>query len=101
MLSVPTFEGSDFQEWSQEMTSYLKSQGLCKTLKKGCPKQEGTAADERIAKWEDVNAKALGSIMLHLHYAIAWRHRHAVSATTLLKDLRAEYVRVIMPWWVV
>ena len=44
-----------------------------------------------IEKWEDHNPKALGSIMLKVHFSIAYKHRAADYASTLMLDLEKEY----------
>ena len=76
--SVPVLDGTNFTLWYQQMTSFLKSQGLYRTLIKACPvqKTEEGAPDisELIEKWEDANSKALGLIMLKLHFQIAYKH---------------------------
>jgi hypothetical protein len=93
--NVPIMDGSNFLVWVQQMTSYLQSQGLFRTLQKSHPElgTEDSAPDmsEAIEKWEDANSKALGLMMLWLHFSIAYKHQEMSNAGTLLKNLGTEY----------
>src|SRR5882762_9891280 len=92
---VPLLDGTNFLLWNQQITAYLKSQGLWRTLIKTCPTQGPDPKDPdmsaEIEKWEDVNSKAIGSMNLCLHFTIAYKHRATAFAATLLADLTAEY----------
>ena len=92
---VPILDGSNYLVWNQQMVSYLKAQGLFRTLAKSPPVQ-GKGKDEpdvsdAIEKWEDANSKALGSMMLRLHFSIAYKHRGTTVAATLMDNLQKEY----------
>ena len=93
--AVPTLDGTNFLVWNQQMMSYLRSQGLFRTLTKACPVQGKGASDpdvtDAIERWEDANSKAVGSMSLRLHFSIAYKHQTTTSASKLLKDLTAEY----------
>ena len=76
--AIPTLNGTNFLVWNQQMMSYLRSQGLYRTLLKSCPVQGKGTSDpdvtDVIEKWEDANSKAIGSMLLRLHFSIAYKH---------------------------
>ena len=65
---VPLLDGTNFLLWNQQMTAYLKSQGLWRTLIKSRPVQGSDPKDPdmsaEIEKWEDANSKAIGLMNL-------------------------------------
>ena len=75
---VPVLDGTNLQVWVQSIVSYLRSQGLYRTLEKDCPVQ-GTEKDspdvlDAIEKWEEANSKALGAVSMRLQLSIAYKH---------------------------
>ena len=46
---------------------------------------------DTIEKWEDHNSKALRSILLKVHFSIAYKHRAEYYASVLMSDLEKEY----------
>src|SRR5579864_1133235 len=88
---VPLLDGSNFQVWSQQIGAYLMSQGWLRIVQKGLPTD--TKDLDGIEKFEDANSKALGAILLRLHFTIAYKHRAQTYATDLLTALKEEYGR--------
>ena len=86
---VPMLDGTNYQQWSAAMQSFLMSQGQWKCTKPGAVAPGVTAAEaeaeaegepstsvtattgkEDLASWNEDAEKALGNIRLSLHHTI-------------------------------
>ena len=87
---IPMLNGTNYQQWSAALQSFLMSQGQWKCTKPGAvapgvttaeakPKAEGepstsvtatTTDKEELASWNEDAEKALGNIRLRLHHTI-------------------------------
>jgi hypothetical protein len=90
---VPVLTGSNYQEWTASMRSYLMSQGQWKCVKKGAvPPPEGKDGDTSpVDNWNETAECALRNILLHLHHMIAYQFTEYIDPTTLWAKLLEKY----------
>ena len=102
---VPIMDGTNWQQWSASMQSFLMSQGQWKTTKEGAepPKvwTETVGKDEDAVtttygqsekeNWLEDAEKALGNIRLRLHYTIAYQFNDVEKPSTLWEKLTEKY----------
>ena len=98
-------DGTNYQQWSSSMQSYLMSQGQWKCAKESAApptpvlKTEGSGGDatefvnnqDDIDAWMDDAEKALGNIRLRLHHTISYQYNNIDSPSTLWETLKAKY----------
>ena len=93
--SILTLNGTNFHVWKQQIISYLRSQGVYRTLQNNKPVQGAKTGDpdmiDAIKKRKDHNSKALGSILLKVHFLIAYKHRAEDYTSVLMSNLEKEY----------
>ena len=105
---VPVLDGTNYQQWSTAMQSFLMSQGQWKCTKPGAvapgvttaePEAEGepstsvtaTTGKEDLVSWNKDAEKALGNICLCLHHTIGYQFNDVDSPSTLWETLKAKY----------
>ena len=97
---VPVLDGTNYQQWSTAMQSFLMSQGQWKCTKDGAealnttttvteveggPSVSVTAGKEEIASWNEDAEKALGNIHLH---TIGYQFNDVTNLSTLWETVR-------------
>ena len=103
---VPVLDGTNYQQWSAAMQSFLMSQGQWKCTKEGAeapntttvtteteggPSTSVTAGKEEVASWNEDAEKALGNIRPRLHHTIGYQFNDFDSPSTLWEALKAKY----------
>ena len=103
---VPVLDGTNYQQWSAAMQSFLMSQGQWKCTREGATapnttttvtEQEGgpsitvTTGKEEVASWNEDAEKALGNIRLRLHHTIGYQFNDVTSPSTLWETLKEKY----------
>ena len=103
---VPVLDGTNYQQWSAAMQSFLMSQGQWKCTKEGAeapntttttreveggPSVSVTVGKEEVASWNEDAEMALGNIRLHLHHTIGYQFNDVNSLSTLWETLKAKY----------
>ena len=103
---VPVLNGTNYQQWSTAMQSFLMSQGQWKCTKEGAeapntttttteveggPSVSVTVGKEEVASWNEDAEKALGNICLCLHHTIGYQFNDVNSPSTLWETLKAKY----------
>ena len=103
---VPVLNGTNYQQWSAAMQSFLMSQGQWKCTREGAEapnttttttEQEGgpsitiTTRKEEVASWYEDAEKALGNIRLRLHHTIGYQFNDVTNPSTLWETLKAKY----------
>ena len=103
---VPMLDGTNYQQWSTAMQSFLMSQGQWKCTKEGAeapntttttreveggPSISVTVGKEEVASWNEDAEKALGNIRLRLHYTIGYQFNDVNSPSTLWETPKAKY----------
>ena len=94
---VPVFDGTNYQQWTAAMQSFLMSQGQWKCIKDSADvpaevKVEGSvtnAAD--IASYLEDAEKAIGNICLRLHHTIGYQLNSEENPATLWQMLKKKY----------
>jgi len=108
---VPVLDGTNYQQWSAQMKSYLMAQGQWAVIKSSRPtpstvttRGDGeTVEDITVTDMKDVlefnekNSKALGNIRLRLHHTIAYQWNDEESAATLWNALSEKYGKPGLP----
>ena len=113
---VPVLDGTNYQQWSAAMQSFLMSQGQWKYTKPGAvapgvttaeaeTEAEGepstsvtaTTGKEDLASWNKDTEKALGNICLHLHHTIGYQFNEVATPTFLWQVLKNRYGGVQAP----
>ena len=103
---VPVLDGTNYQQWSATMQSFLMSQGQWKCTKEGAdaptistttteveggPSTSITVGKEELASWNKDAEKALGNIRLHLHHTIGYQFNDVTSPSKLWETLKVKY----------
>src|SRR6266567_6803139 len=96
---VTVLDGTNYQDWSSRMQSYLMHQGLWKTTKENavCPAEikteDGTANSnqDQINEWFDESEKALGAIRLRLATSLGHQYNDVESPSKLWLALKTKY----------
>ena len=105
---VPVLDGTNYQQWSAAMQSFLMSQGQWTCTKEGAdaptittttiaPEAEGgpstsiTVGKEELTSWNKDAEKALGNIRLHLHHTIGYQFNDVTSPSKLWEILKVKY----------
>ena len=107
---VPVLDGTNYQQWSATMQSFLMSQGQWKCTKPGAaapgvttaeaePEAEGepstsvttTTGKEDLASWNEDAEKALGNIHLRLHHTIGYQFNEVDTPVLLWQSLKNRY----------
>jgi hypothetical protein len=103
---VPILDGTNYQEWSAKMTSFLMSQKQWKTVRgvsgylPGCgpdpEAKDGKAKTVVIDQsayddWKDLSEQALGNIRLRLHFNIGYQFNEADDPKVLWEELKTRY----------
>ena len=98
---VPVLDGTNYQQWTSSMQSYLMSQGQWKCVKPGATapilKSEATSEDKVTGTQDDIDAwhkdeeKALGNIRLRLHFTIGAQYSEYELPTSLWTTLKEKY----------
>ena len=94
---VSIFDGTNYQQWTAAMQSFLMSQGQWKYVKDGADvpteiKVEGSvtnAAD--IASYLEDAEKVIGNICLHLHHTIGYQFNSEENPAALWQMLKKKY----------
>ena len=94
---VPVFDGTNYQQWTAAMQSFLMSQGQWKCVKDGADaptevKVEGsvTNAAEIVSFLEDAE-KAMGNICLCLHHTIGYQFNSIENPAELWQTLKKKH----------
>ena len=94
---VPVFDGTNYQQWTAAMQSFLMSQGQWKCVKDGANvpaevKVEGsvTNAADIVSYLEDAE-KAIGNIRLRLHHTIGYQFNSEENPAALWQTLKKKY----------
>ena len=110
---VPVLNGTNYQQWSAAMQSFLMSQGQWKCTKPGAvapgvataeaeAEAEGepstsvttaTTGKEDLASWNEDPEKALENIHLRLHHTIGYQFNEVATPTFLWQALKNRYSR--------
>ena len=107
---VPVLNGTNYQQWSAAMQSFLMSQGQWKCTKPGAIvpgvttveveiEVEGelstsvtaTTGKEDLASWNEDAEKVLGNICLHLHHTIGYQFNEVATPAFLWQALKNRY----------
>ena len=102
---VPVFNGTNYQEWSCAMQSFLMSQNQWRCVKPGgtVPKVssrtigEGDHAvteeigQQEVLDYEVDSEKALGNIRLRLHPTIGYQYNNVIFPASLWGELKEKY----------
>ena len=108
---VPVLNGTNYQQWSAAMQSFLMSQGQWKCTKPGAaapgvttvkaeaeaegePSTSATAVTtgkEELASWNEDAEKALGNIRLRLHHTIGYQFNEVATPAFLWQALKNRY----------
>ena len=104
---VPVLDGTNYQQWSAAMQSFLMSQGQWKCTKPGAvapgvttaeaegePSTSVTAATtskKDLASWNKDAEKALGNIHLCLHHTIGYQFNEVATPAFLWQALKNRY----------
>ena len=108
---VPVLDGTNYQQWSAAMQSFLMSQGQWKCTKPGAtapgvttaeakPEAEGEPSTsvtatitgkEELASWNEDAEKALGNIRLRLHHTIGYQFNEVATPAFLWQALKNRY----------
>ena len=104
---VPVLDGTNYQQWSAAMQSFLMSQGQWKCTKPGAvapavaaAEAEGepstsvttaTTGKEDLASWNEDAEKALGNIRLRLHHTIGYQFNEVATPAFLWQALKNRY----------
>src|SRR6266567_3444196 len=95
---VTVLDGTNYQDWSSRMQSYLMHQGLWKTSKENAvppvelKAEDGTNSNQdQINEWFDNSEKALGAIRLRLATSIGHQYNDEESPSKLLVALKEKY----------
>ena len=115
---VPILDGTNYQQWSSSMSSYLMAQGQWKCVKpgasepapptsqveteveteKGKKKKTETVWDwkdetylKNLAEWHEDAEKALGNIRLRLHFSISAQYAAMDNPSKLWEKLKEKY----------
>ena len=105
---VPVLDGTNYQQWSAAMQSFLMSQGQWKCTKPGAVapgvttaevEAEGepstsvttTVGEEDLASWNKDAEKALGNICLCLHHTIGYQFNEVTTPALLWESLKNRY----------
>jgi len=108
---VPVLDGTNYQQWSAQMKSYLMAQGQWAVIKSSRPtpssittQGEGEEAEDitvtdmkDVLEFDEKNSKALGNIRLCLHHTIAYQWNDEESAATLWDALSEKYGKPGLP----
>ena len=94
---VPIFDGTNYQQWTAAMQSFLMLQGQWKCIKDGADvpaevKVEGSvtnAAD--IASYLEDAEKVIGNIRLRLHHTIGYQFNSEENPAALWQTLKKKY----------
>ena len=99
---TPILDGTNYQQWSAAMQSFLMSQGKWKCVKAGATAPTITtieAADgatrregeKDLEEWNEVAEKALGNICLRLHHTISYQYNDEEDPVDLWDTLKVKY----------
>ena len=107
---VLVLNGTNYQQWSAAMRSFLMSKGQWKCTKPGAvapgvttaeakPEAEGepstsvtaTTGKEELTSWNKDAEKALGNIRLRLHHTIGYQFNEVATPTFLWQVLKNRY----------
>ena len=103
---VPVLDGTNYQQWSAAMQSFLMSQGQWKCTKPGAvapgaptAEAEGepstsvtaTTGKEDLTSWNKDAEKVLGNIRLCLHHTIGYQFNEVATPTFLWQVLKNRY----------
>ena len=103
---VPVLNGTNYQQWSSVMQSFLMSQGQWRCTKEGADspnvgtitktEEDGTTTtvttgEAEVTSWKEDAEKALGNIHLHLHHTIGYQFNDVEDPSTLWETLKAKY----------
>ena len=103
---IPVLDGTNYQQWSAAMQSFLMSQEQWKCTKPGATapgvataEAEGepstsvtaTAGKEDLASWNKDAEKALGNIHLCLHHTIGYQFNEVATPAFLWQALKNRY----------
>ena len=103
---IPVLDGTNYQQWSAAMQSFLMSQGQWNCTKEGAdaptistttteveggPSTSITVGKEELASWNEVAEKVLGNIRLCLHHTIGYHFNDVTSPSKLWETLKAKY----------
>jgi hypothetical protein len=100
---VPILDGTNYQEWSAKMTSFLMSQKQWKTIRGVSGYPPGTGPDPKTKgktiiteqslydDWKDLKEQALGNIRLRLHFNIGYQFNEADDPKVLWEELKTRY----------
>ena len=108
--SLRLFNGTNSQQWSAVIQSFLMSQGQWKCTKPGAatpgvtsaeakPEAEGepstsvtaTTSKEDLTSWNEDTEKALGNIHLRLHHTIGYQFNEVDTPALLWQSLKNRY----------
>ena len=95
-------DGTNYQQWSAAMQSFLMSQGQWKCVKTGAiaskvitiEAADGTKSfegEKELEYWNEVTEKALGNIRLRLHHTIAYQYNDEENPAILWGSLKTKY----------
>ena len=103
---VPIFNGTNYQQWSLAMQSFLMSQGQWKCTKEGADspnvgtitkiEEDGTTTtvttgEAKVTSWKEDAEKALGNIRLRLHHTIGYQFNEVSDPADLWEILKKKY----------
>ena len=103
---VPVLDGTNYQQWSTAMQSFLMSQGQWKCTKPGATAPGVTTAEaegepstsvtattgkEDLTSWNEDAEKVLGNIRLHLHHTIGYQFNEVATPALLWESLKNRY----------
>ena len=99
---TPILDGTNYQQWSAAMQSFLMSQGQWKCVKPGATApstttvraEDGTSRTEGekdLEDWNEVAEKALGNIRLRLHHTIGYQYNDVEDPADLWDSLKVKY----------
>ena len=103
---VPVLDGTNYQQWSPAMQSFLMSQGQWRCTKEGATaptvgeitkeEEDGTStsittSEAEVTSWLEEAEKVLGNICLHLHHTIGYQFNDESEPTELWVILKKNY----------
>ena len=103
---VPVLNGTNYQQWSSVVQSFLMSQGQWRCTKEGADspnvgtitktEEDGTTTtvttgEAEVASWKEDAEKALGNIRLRLHHTIGYQFNEVDNPADLWEILKKKY----------
>ena len=94
---VPVFDGTNYQQWTAAMQSFLMSQGQWKCVKDGANVPEEIKVEDSVTNAAEIMSyledaeKAMGNIRLRLHHTIGYQFNSEENPASLWKTLKKKY----------